>query len=98
VEILKPIRPHKDQKNFKLNCKEFDSLKKEKRDFYNDFRLYGRFLSTKMVTAKPMMIATIIAATAGTKYMSTTDCGAAGGGVAVAAGSAAWKAVDAEDG
>jgi hypothetical protein len=77
---------------------KFDSSKKEKRDFYNDFRLYGRFLSTKMVMAKPMMIATIMAATAGTKYMSTTDCGAAGAGEAVGAGSLAWNAVEADDG
>jgi hypothetical protein len=76
--------------NFKKN--------KKGKIVFDFFGFYGRFLSTKIVTAKPIAMTTMMPTTAGIKYMSTTDCGAAGGGVAVAAGSAAWKAVDADDG
>jgi hypothetical protein len=38
---------------------------------------YGRFLSAKNSKAKPMIIVRIMAMTAGTKYVSTTDAGAA---------------------
>ena len=47
---------------------------------------YGRFLSDKTAKrAKPMIITTIMAMTAGTKYVLTTDAGA-GVGVAAAEG------------
>lgn len=61
--------------------------------------LYGRFLSSKIASKAPTMaIATIMPATAGTKYMSATDC-RVGVGVAVAAGAAvAKKDISAEDG
>jgi hypothetical protein len=48
--------------------------------------LYGRFLSTRIVTAKPIAIATIIPAIAGTKYMSAADCVNASVGAGVALG------------
>ena len=38
------------------------------------FWVYGRFLIISIVKAKPIAIATIIPATAGTKYMSAADC------------------------
>ena len=49
-------------------------------------RFYGRFLSAKTAsTAKPTIIMTIMAMTAGTKYKVATDVGVAVG-AAVAAG------------
>jgi len=36
---------------------------------------YGRFLSNRIVMAKPNSIAMMMPATAGTKYMSTIDDG-----------------------
>ena len=51
-------------------------LKKGKDDFFC-CGCYGRFLSNKIASKAPTMaIATIMPATAGTKYMSATDCGA----------------------
>jgi hypothetical protein len=38
---------------------------------------YGFFRNTRIVMANPMAIVIIIAATAGTKYVSTTDCAGA---------------------
>jgi hypothetical protein len=75
----------------------FLELKKGKVDFcLRGF--YGRFLSAKKSTAKPMIITTIMAMTAGTKYVLTTDAGA-GVGVAVAAGACITvKAFCADDG
>jgi hypothetical protein len=50
------------------------------------WRFYGRFLSINRAnTTKPMIIATITPAIAGTKYMSATDVGVGVGATAVAA-------------
>jgi hypothetical protein len=51
------------------------------------WRFYGRFLSiNRASTTKPMIIATIMPAIAGAKYMSATDVGVAVGVTVVAAG------------
>jgi hypothetical protein len=48
---------------------------------------YGRFLSDKIASkAKPMIITTIMAMTAGTKYRLATDVGVAVGAAVAAAG------------
>jgi hypothetical protein len=62
----------------------FSRLKKGKCCFVWCF--YGRFLSAKKRTANPIITTTIIAMTAGTKYVSTTDAGAGVVGAAVADG------------
>ena len=49
-------------------------------------RFYGRFLSISIVTAKPMAIAIIMPAIAGTKYMSAADPTSAWVGTSVASG------------
>ena len=62
------------------------------------FFVYGRFLSTKMISRPTTIMATNRPAIAGTKYRSAIDCvgGSVGAGVA-AAGSTA-NAVSAYDG
>lgn len=59
---------------------------------------YGRFLRMRIVAAKPIMIAIIMPATAGTKYASVTDCGVGVGVVCVGGASSTAKAVSACDG
>jgi hypothetical protein len=60
---------------------------------------YGRFLSNKIARSAPTtMIATNKPAIAGTKYMSATDCGAFGVGVAVADAGSTAKLVSAFEG
>jgi hypothetical protein len=50
------------------------------------WHFYGRFLSiNKASTTKPMIIATIMPAIAGTKYMSATDVGVGVGATGFAA-------------
>ena len=61
-------------------------------------RFYGFFLSINIVKAKPIAIATIMPATAGTKYESLIDVIEICVGVGVAAVSSTTKAVSAEDG
>lgn len=54
--------------NTRIN-EEILRLKKGKM-LFGFFRFYGRFLSTRIVTAKPTAIATIIAATPAAMYIS----------------------------
>ena len=59
--------------------------------------LYGRFLSARMVTAKPIVIATIIATAATAMYIPVGGWAATGCSVAVAAGALTVKWVSALD-
>lgn len=60
--------------------------------------VYGRFLRAKKSVAKPMIITTIMAMTAGTKYVSTMDAGADVEAGLVGAGAIAVKNASADDG
>ena len=57
----------------------------KKGNLFYFWRFYGRFRSAKNSKAKPMIIITIMAMTAGTKYALTIEAGA-GVGVGVAEG------------
>ena len=74
----------------------FLRLKKGKMDFWVA-SFYGRFLSDKIASkAKPMIITTIMAMTAGTKYRLATDVGVAVGAAVVAGVSKALIVSDVE--
>jgi hypothetical protein len=61
----------------------FFKTKKGESDVFG-LRFYGRFLSAKTASiAKPTIIMTIMAMTAGTKYMLATDVGVAVGAAVV---------------
>ena len=77
----------------------FFKLKKGKDDsVFSILGSYGRFLSTRIVIAKHMAIATMIPATAGTKYMSATDSAGACVGAGVGAAASTTKAAASCDG
>ena len=62
-----------------------------------DWCFYGFFLRISIVTAKPIAIAAIIAATAGAKYMSEVDCNGVSVGSGVGAAESTAKVVCAYD-
>jgi hypothetical protein len=76
---------------------DFSRLKKGKDNFLFFACFYGRFLSTKIVIAKPKAIAIIIAAAAAPMYISVGGNAVSGSGDGVAAAGSTAKAVVACD-
>ncbi len=70
-------------------------LSKKRERLCSHLSSYGFFLSTSVIIAMQTMIATKSPAMAGRKYKSAADGAGVGCGVAVAAGSEAYKPVDA---
>ena len=73
----------------------FPPVKKKRK---KELIVYGRFLSTKSVTAKHAMIRIAMAATAGIKYCSTVDGAVVAGGACVGVAGSTAKLVSEYDG